>query len=139
MDNLHAAILDLKLARVPEWIERRREIASLYHQDLAGIRQLILPPPPDQGGPYFDVFQNYEIEAEDRDGLFAHLKNSGIETLISWGGKGVHQFQALGLNHFNLPRTEEMFKKVLMLPMHCELTDDQVLYTSESIKSFYQK
>jgi len=139
MDNLHAAILDLKPVRVPEWIERRREIANLYHKDLMGIRQLILPPPPEKGGSYFDVFQNYEIEAEDRDGLFAHLKKSGIETLISWGGKGVHQFRALGLNRFKLPRTEEMFKKVLMLPMHCELTDDQVRYTSGCIKSFYRK
>jgi dTDP-4-amino-4,6-dideoxygalactose transaminase len=78
------------------------------------------------------------ISAQDREGLFAHVKKSGIETLISWGCKGVHQFLALGLNHFNLPRTEEMFKKVLMLPMHCELTDDQVRYTSEAIKNFYR-
>jgi len=139
LDNLHAAILDLKLTRVPEWIERRREIASLYHQNLAGIRQLILPPPPETGGPHFDVFQNYEIEAEDRDGLFEHLKKMGIETLISWGGKGVHQFPALGLTRFSLPRTENMFRKVLMLPMNADLKDDQVHYTADCVRRFYER
>lgn len=127
----------MKLGKVPEWIKRRREIANLYHQSLAGIRQLVLPPHPEEGGPHFDVFQNYEIEAEERDGLFAHLKKSGIETLISWGGKGVHQFRSLGLSHFTLPRTEEMFRKVLMLPMNADLTDDQVEYTANCVRKFY--
>ena len=137
LDNLHAAILDLKLKQVPEWIERRREIAGLYQDRLLDIPQLILPPPPVTDGPYFDVFQNYEIEAEDRDSLKAHLQDSGIETMIPWGGKGVHQFQALGLTHFRLPRTERMFQRALMLPIHCELSDEQVAYAADCIRRFY--
>ena len=137
LDNLHAAILDLKLKQVPEWIERRREIAGLYQDRLLDIPQLLLPPPPVTDGPYFDVFQNYEIEAEDRDSLKAHLQDSGIETMIPWGGKGVHQFQALGLTHFRLPRTERMFQRALMLPIHCELSDEQVAYAADCIRRFY--
>ncbi|MGQ9851554.1 MAG: DegT/DnrJ/EryC1/StrS family aminotransferase [Aggregatilineaceae bacterium] len=137
LDNLHAAILDFKLKQVPGWIERRREIARTYHERLSDLPQLLLPPPPMSDGPYFDVFQNYEIEAEDRDRLRAYLQESGIETMIPWGGKGVHQFQALGLTHFRLPRTERMFQRALMLPMHCELTDEQVVYVAECIRRFY--
>jgi len=44
LDNLHAAILDLKLKRVPDWIERRREIAGIYHQHLSEV-------PPDSSSP----------------------------------------------------------------------------------------
>jgi dTDP-4-amino-4,6-dideoxygalactose transaminase len=137
LDNLHAAILDLKLKEVPAWIKRRREIAGIYHEHLSGIPQLLLPPPPTTEGPYFDVFQNYEIEAEGRDRLKAYLQENGIETMIPWGGKGVHQFSALGLTHYQLPQTELMLNRALMLPMHCELTDDQVVYVAETIRHFY--
>lgn len=139
MDNLHAAILDLKLKHVPAWIDRRREIAALYHQYLWDLDQLVLPPPPTTDGPFFDVFQNYEVEAEDRDNLRAFLTDQGIETMISWGGRGVHQFPALGLSHHRLPVTERMFKRVLMLPMHCELEDDQVGYVAERLRNFYRR
>ena len=136
LDNLHAAILDLKLNYVPTWIERRREIAGLYHEQLSDIPQLQLPPQPKTNDSYFDVFQNYEIEVEDRDNLVAHLKELGIETMVSWGGKGVHQFKALGLNHYHLPRTESMFRRV---PMNPELTNEQVEYVADVVRRFYNK
>ncbi|MDW8119908.1 MAG: DegT/DnrJ/EryC1/StrS family aminotransferase [Chloroflexota bacterium] len=137
LDNLHAAILDLKLKWVPEWIRRRREIARLYHQRLADLPQVHLPPPPVEEGPFFDVFQNYEIEAERRDALVEHLKAQGIEVMLPWGGKAVHHFKALGLSHYALPKTDAVFRRVLMLPMHPELTDQQVEYVAQSIRAFY--
>ena len=138
LDNLHAAILDLKLKYLPRWIERRREVAAIYHEHLSDMPQLLLPPPPSSEGPYYDVFQNYEIECENRDDLREHLRAAGVETLVPWGGKGIHQFEALGLTHFDLPRTEKVFQRALMLPMHCELTDKQVIYVSEEIRHFYR-
>jgi dTDP-4-amino-4,6-dideoxygalactose transaminase len=137
MDNLHAAILDLKLPHIPQWIERRREIARLYHEGLQHVAGVALPPPPSRNGPYVDVFQNYEIEAEGRDGLVAHLRARGVETMLPWGGKGVHQWRALGLEHFTLPRTERVFSRVLMIPMHNELEDHHVQYVIDAIREFY--
>ena len=140
LDNLHAAILDLKLKLLPDWINRRREIANLYHRSLADLPQLRLPPPPADEGPFYDAFQNYEIEAEERDQLVQHLNKEGVEVMLPWGGKAVHQFKRLGLEHFTakLPRTEAVFEKVLMVPMHCELSNDQVAYVAEVIRDFYQ-
>ncbi len=137
MDNLQAALLDLKLKSLPSWITRRRELATQYQLLLSGVRQLLLPPPPTDDGPYYDVFQNYEIEVQDRDRLVRYLNEKGIEILIPWGGKGVHQFKALGLSHFNLPRTEQLFRDVLMLPLHTELTNEQVEYVCQAIHQFY--
>ncbi|MGH7339383.1 MAG: DegT/DnrJ/EryC1/StrS family aminotransferase, partial [Candidatus Rokuibacteriota bacterium] len=117
LDNLHAALLDLRLKRLPEWIEQRRDLAARYEAELGGVRQVRLPPPPADGDPYFDSFQNYEVEADDRDALVAHLKASGVEILIPWGGKGLHQLKALGLTA-TLPRTDRLFREVLMLPLH---------------------
>lgn len=137
LDNLQAALLDLKLKKLPEWISRRRRLAALYHKQLASVRQLCLPPPPVETGLYYDVFQNYEVEVQERDRLVAHLKERGVEILIPWGGKAVHQFKALGLSHFELPRTERLFRGALMLPLFAELGDDQVWYVSRCIEEFY--
>ncbi len=137
MDNLHAAILDRKLKKLPEWIARRREIALLYHSELAGIPAVRLPPSPCEGEAYYDTFQNFEVEARDRDQLVVYLRERGVETLIPWGGKGVHQFKSLGLSSFRLPRTDQLLRDALMLPMHTELTDGQVGYVCESLREFY--
>lgn len=139
LDNLQAALLDLKLKKVPEWIARRRELAMLYHANLSKLKLMRLPPAPTTEGSYFDVFQNYEIEAPDRDALVAYLKEQGVEILIPWGGRGVHQFKTLGLSHFHLPRTERLFRDVLMLPLHTELRDDQVEYVCRVIHAFYER
>ena len=137
MDNMHAAILDLKLNFVPQWIARRREIAQLYHEGLSNVPEVRLPPPPTTESPYFDVYQNYEIEADERDRLIDHLKEQGIEVMIPWGGKGVHQWKALGLSHYRLPQTESVFKRVLMLPLYPELADEHVRYVVDAIRGFY--
>jgi dTDP-4-amino-4,6-dideoxygalactose transaminase len=138
MDNLHAALLDLKLKKVPAWIKRRREIADLYQLGLEDLQELQLPPGPVDSGDFYDVFQNYEIECQGRDELRQFLTDHQIETMITWGGKGVHQFKKLGLSYFNLPRTERLFKRVLMLPMHPELEDKHVVYIIDCIKRFYK-
>jgi dTDP-4-amino-4,6-dideoxygalactose transaminase len=137
MDNLHAAILDLKLRKLPEALTRRRELGRLYQEQLKDVSSLRLPPPPEEGGRRYDVFQNYEIEAENRDELAEFLKIKGIETMKPWGGKGVHQHPALGLTHLRLPRAERFFTGCLMLPMHPELEDWQIVYVADAIKDYY--
>ena len=137
IDNLQAALLDLKLARLPSWLERRRQIARIYDESLSEVPGLHLPPGPDESADRYDVFQNYEIESDDLPGLLRHLKVQGIEHLRPWGGKGVHQFAALGLGGFQLPRTEQLFSRAVMLPMYPELTDDEVLYVAECVRDFH--
>jgi dTDP-4-amino-4,6-dideoxygalactose transaminase len=138
MDNLHAAILNFKLTKLPDWIKRRREIAGMYHEGLSQIEGLKLPLPPIESGLHYDVFQNYEIEAERRDDLMKYLRDErGIEVVIQWGGKAVHQFEPLNLRHYRLPRTEELFRKALMLPLYPELGNEQVEYVIDAIKVFF--
>ena len=137
LDNVQAAVLDLKLKWFPEWVTRRREIAKLYYDNLAGLKNVQLLPDPSAKGDHFDIYQNYEIEAENRMGLGEHLKSKGVEIMIPWGGKGVHQFKNLGLPQYKLPRTERMFERALMLPLTTELTNSQIQYVCEQIHEFY--
>jgi dTDP-4-amino-4,6-dideoxygalactose transaminase len=136
LDNLQAAILDCKLKLLPGWIERRREIAARYDARLAKIPGLVVPPPPDSSPGRFDVFQNYEIEAADRDGLRAHLAEAAVETMLPWGGRAIHQFPVLGFDGLRLPATERLFERALLLPMHCELSNEQVDYVADAVCAF---
>ena len=97
-----------------------------------------MPPDPDENSDYFDVYQNYEIEAQQRDKLKAFLAENGIGTLIQWGGKAVHQFTKLGFDHV-LPYTEKVFTRLLMLPLNMSITDTEVNYVAEKISEFYRK
>ncbi len=138
MDNLHAAILDFKLKLLPEWIKRRRAIAKMYHDGLSTIGTVRLPAGPVDNAEHYDVFQNYEIEADKRDALLSYLREKkGIEAVVQWGGKAVHQFAPLGLGHVKLPRTERLFRDALMLPLYPELEEGDVEYIVRSIQDFY--
>jgi dTDP-4-amino-4,6-dideoxygalactose transaminase len=137
LDNIQAAILDAKLKHLPEWIDRRRELASRYHQGLSELQELQLPPLPLSNDRFFDVYQNYVIRAKERDKLVAHLRKSCIEILISWP-KPMHHHEALGLNRFHLPKTEQISNEVLSLPMYPELSDDDVEFVVDAISNFYK-
>lgn len=136
LDNLQAAILDFQLKDYNKNIDRRRAIAALYQERLGDIEQLVLPPAPDSDSDHFDVFQNYEIEAERRDDLKAWLAENGVGTLIQWGGKAVHQFRKLGFRQ-ELPFTERLFERMLMLPMNMSVSDEDVEYVCDCIIDFY--
>ena len=137
LDNVQAAILDVKLKHLPEWIGRRRELAGLYHQGLPDLQGLELPPPPQPNDRFFDVYQNYVVRSKERDKLVAHLMETGIEILISWP-KPMHHHDALGLKHFHLPITEQISNEVLSLPMYPELSDEEVEYVIDSVHKFYK-
>jgi len=137
LDNLQAAILNVKLQQLDAEIERRRQIARLYRQGLEGIEDMVLPPGPDNDPDHFDVYQNYEIESGRRDELRAQLEQDGVRTIIQWAGKPVHQFEGLELPKFDLPFTDRLFTRCFLLPMNTSLTDDEVLYICERIRKFY--
>lgn len=137
LDNLQAAILGFKLKNFSRDIARRRQIAAQYQSGLGDLKQLVLPPAPDANSDYFDVYQNYEIEAERRDKLKQHLETNGVRTIIQWAGTPVHQFRELGFD-VRLPYTDRLFTRCLMLPMNTSLADDDVDYICDSVRDFYR-
>ncbi len=136
LDNIHAAILDKKLEFYDQDINRRREIATIYQENLNDLDVLKLPPAPDSDPDHYDVYQNYEIEAINRDSLREFLSDNGIGTILQWGGYTINNFEDLGFNQ-KLKETDLMRSRFLMLPMHPLLTDEEVLYICETIKEFY--
>ncbi len=134
LDNIQAAVLNVKIKLLPAWIKRRREIAIIYNNGLSNIKGIILPPPPSKKENY-DVFQNYVLKAKKRDRLFSFLKEKGVETLIK-DPIPTHFHKGLNLN-FKLPYTELLAKEVISLPMYPELTNEEVNYVADCVKEFY--
>ncbi len=137
LDNLHAAILNVKFRHFPQELERRRQLARRYRERLQELEDMTLPPGPDDDPDHLDVYQNYEVESGRREELREHLKRAGVGTIIQWGGKPVHQFQGLATGSVRLPATDRLFQRCFLLPMNTSLSDDEVDYVCDAIRHFY--
>ena len=137
LDNLQAAILSFRLESYNAAVEHRRALARSYRNGLERIPQIQLPPGPDEDSENFDVFQNYEIEAERRGELRSFLSARGIGTALPWGGKAVHQWPKLEFDA-SLPFTERLFERVLLLPLNLSISQPDAGYVSHAIEEFYR-
>lgn len=134
LDNVQAAVLDVKLPRLPEWIRHRRHIAQQFRSGLEGVGDLRLPHYDD---PRFgDVYQNYVIRTAHREALRTHLNEQGVETLVHWP-KPVWEHRALGLGEPDLPNTRRICREVLSLPMSAETSDADVDSVVDAVRRFF--
>ena len=137
LDNIQAAILSHKLKSYDTVITRRREVAKIYQDRLGLLNELKLPPGPEISGDNFDVYQNYELQADKRNDLKTHLSENGIGTLIQWGGTAIHQFKNLGFSQ-ECPKTDSFFEQCIMLPMNVFVSNDDVDYVCDKVIEFYR-
>jgi dTDP-4-amino-4,6-dideoxygalactose transaminase len=132
LDDIHAAVLRVKLKRVDEWSQRRREIAKLYDQGLADAPMTLPFTPPG----YEHVYHLYVIDSDERDALQAHLQSKGITALTHYP-IAIHQQEGFPWGHparvGSLPVTEKSAASVLSLPMYPELTDQEVERVIEEV------
>lgn len=138
LDNLFAAILDWQFKDYDQIIARRRAIAAMYDAGLNDVAELGLPPAPDSDPDHFDVYQNFEIEADRRDELKTFLKAEGVGTLVQWGGKALHHFPAHRMKA-DLPKTDRFFERCLMLPLNTMVSDEDIEYVVSTVRRFYAR
>lgn len=137
LDNIQAAILDYRLSSYDKIVERRRAIAAIYQERLGKLEELQLPPAPNANSDHFDIYQNYELQADRRDNLKEYLRMNGIGTLVQWGGKGVHQWERLGFS-VKLPKVERFFERCIMFPINMFISNDDVHYVCDQVEAFYR-
>jgi dTDP-4-amino-4,6-dideoxygalactose transaminase len=134
LDNVQAAVLDVKLSKLPEWIGHRRRVAELYRKGLEGIGDLKIPH--FRAEQFVDVYQNYAVRTAARDRLRDHLRTAGIETLVHWP-KPMWKHKHLGLKEPELKKTESICREVISLPMSAETTVEHVEMTTTAIREFF--
>jgi dTDP-4-amino-4,6-dideoxygalactose transaminase len=137
LDEVQAALLSLALPRVEEAVQRRREIARLYDQGLAGVGDLALPSLREGCRHQFYL---YTVRTGRRDELQEHLRGEGIETRVNYPHP-VHLMRGygfLGYREGDLPVTERLAASILSLPMYPELPRHHVERVIETVRAFFQ-
>ena len=133
-DALQAAVLRVKLKHLPEWNEARRKNAQGYFELLKDVENIILPTVADG---CLSVYHLFVVQVDGRDAVAEALNKSGI-------GTGLHYPVPLHLQKAytymekqvgSFPVAETNAKKILSLPMFPELTEMQISYVCESLKT----
>lgn len=136
LDEIQAAILQVKLRHLEGWNARRRQIAQQYDQVLANSK--ISAPARISGTEH--AMHLYVVELDSRTDLELHLKHDQIAAGIHYP-LAIHQQPAyLGRlrGHAELPNTEQLYKRILSLPMYPELTPEQVDHVCASLQRFLE-
>jgi dTDP-4-amino-4,6-dideoxygalactose transaminase len=139
LDAVQAAVLRVKLPHLDEWIARRQENAALYRRLFEERGTPILAP---RAAEYQSrhVYNQFVIRAEGRDELREHLKAEGIGTEVYYPIPLHLQrcFADLGYEPGDMPNSEMLARQSLALPVHPDLSRDDVEAVVASIDSFYQ-
>lgn len=135
MDSLQAAILRYRLAGIDDVIARRRRNAALYRDGLASSAVSFTVEPIDQ----FNSYHLFVIQTEERERLTAHLTERGISTKVHYPTP-IHLQPAakhLGYSRGSLPETERQAQRILSLPIHQFLQNDDILHVGREIDAFF--
>ncbi len=139
LDEMQAAILNVKLPHLAKWTKLRRKRAALYTKliEQSLLKNLIITPVEKEGN--YHVFHQYTIRVQKRDELQKYLKEWGIETTIYYPLPLHLQpvFQYLDYKEGDLPVTEQLAKEVISLPMFPEMKEEQQQYVIEKLIDFY--
>lgn len=136
LDELQAAILRVKLKKLPEWNLSRRKIALIYEQSIT-TPHIVKPSWP----PGLDsAWHLYTIRTARRDELRDYLQARGISTAIHYP-RPLHlqpAYSHLGYHVGDLPNAELAARQVLSLPLYPGMPEDDALYVVETIHSFFR-
>ncbi len=137
LDSIQAAILDVKLKYLDKYINARQKAASFYDNAFKNHSKIKIPA---RDAKSTHVFHQYTLQLNgiDRDGLKEHLNSKGIPAMIYYPYP-LHLQKAytyLGYKENDFPVTEDLSNRVLSLPMHTELDEEQLKYITETVLEY---
>lgn len=140
LDTMQAAILNIKLRYLEEYASARRTAADFYDKAFKDCSEIITP---FRAAYSYHVFHQYTIllEGVDRDGLKQFLAEKGIPAMIYYPIPGHKQkmFEQFNVSSVDMPVTDSLTNKVISLPIHTELDEEQLNYITSNILSFINK
>lgn len=134
LDTIQAAVLNVKLPHLEDWNKKRRQAAKLYTDRLEAIPS-ITTPLYDDG--IIHVFHLYVIRVPNRDQVLKDLNSKGIGAGIHYPIP-IHQLKChsdLGYREGDFPITERYSREILSLPIFPEITEEQIDYVVEVLKT----
>jgi dTDP-4-amino-4,6-dideoxygalactose transaminase len=136
LDNLQAAVLEVKLKRLDAWNRERRRLAAVYDEELAGTPAVPLAVHP-RAEP---VYHLYTVRAPRRDALKARLASAGIGSGVFYQTPLHLQpaFKRLGYGRGDFPEAERAAREVLSLPLYPGLPRAAVARAAREVRRFYR-
>ena len=138
LDSIKAAVADLQIPGIEEVTEQRNRNAALYDAGLSDLGGCVVLPPRRQEVRH--AFHTYVVQVERREELIAFLQDKGVETKIHYPIP-VHLMEACrqyGYQPGDFPAAEEQAKKIISLPVHQHLTEEQIVYAAGCLGDFYR-
>ena len=137
LDSIQAAILNVKLKHLDEYAAARRNAANFYNEAFAGNPKLITPSCTDYSS---HVFHQYTLRLQnvDRTKLIENMNSMGVPVMIYYPVPLHLQnaFASLGGKIGDLPVTEALCNEVISLPMHTELSLEQLEWITRHLLKF---
>lgn len=137
LDTIQAAILNVKLEHLDEYLGARKSAASFYQDALRNTETMTLPSVAAFAVHTYNQF-TVKIQEESRDHFRACLNEKGIPTMIYYPLPLYKQeaFSKFVAEKFALPVTEKLCASVVSLPIHTEMTSDELKYITGCIQEF---
>jgi len=137
LDTLQAAILQVKLKYLDGYTQKRNEVASHYDKHLANVHYIETP---FRSRNSTHVFHQYTVKTKDidRDHFKKYLSEKNVPSMIYYHIPLHLQkaYRQVGFEEGSFPVTEELSKTVLSLPIHTEMTEDELSYICQVIKEY---
>jgi aminotransferase EvaB len=134
LDEVHAAILALKLPRIEVWIDRRRDIAARYRQGFEGSGLRL----PNENSYGRHVYHLFVVETPgDRDAALARIEARGLKCGVQyrWPIHLMRGYEDLGYRAGQFPVVERKARQIFSLPIYPHLTDEEVDEVIEVVRA----
>jgi len=137
LDTLQAAILNVKLKYLDEYTHKRNEAANFYDNELTSCTFLEIPT---RAKYSTHVFHQYTLKAKgiNRDDFKKYLEGKGIPSMIYYPVplhlQKAYQRPGFGIGSF--PVTEQLSKTVISLPIHTEMTSEELVYICQTVNEY---
>jgi UDP-2-acetamido-2-deoxy-ribo-hexuluronate aminotransferase len=140
LDSIQAAVLNVKLNLLDKYISARRQAADYYDKAFANHEKITTP----YRAPYSKhVFHQYTLVLEgiDRNRLNQYLAQHNIPSMIYYPVPAHRQkmFEAFGGSDYQLETTDWLTERVISLPMHTELDEQQLEFITSKVLEFAGK
>ena len=139
LDAVQAAILDIKLKQLDGYIASRQKAADFYDQAFKGNNRIETPFRANNNS---HVFHQYTLIIHDanRDELSQFLTEQGVPNMIYYPVPAHRQkmFDAFGGSDYHLPDTDWLTERVISLPIHTELDEEQQQFICDKVLSFFK-
>lgn len=129
LDEIQAAVLDVKLAQLDADNARRREIAAYYRRAITNPR-VILPQTYAEDAAVWHVFT---VRTERRDEFQKYLAENGVQTIIHYPTPPHKQGAYAEWNDLTFPITEKIHDEIISLPISPVMTDEEAAYVSDAV------